>query len=747
MGYFQMTRNVEELFGGVVTAPHQIPFTYKSSVGGETFFSLPFYPVTGVITINGGMQVPLDNFEIDGNTLNLGRALSKGDVVYCLFDKILSPEDTAKGIRIYKFQAVGGETEFTPDFTSYGVQSLYIGGEYKTPDIEYSYNSTTGKVSLQTALTAGVWVVAEMSVKQPNISPAFDRSIQEIARSANVKDSEVIVSTDTISLLDGKKVVYDIAAQTSYGLPTIPDGSVISSVSGGKLTYNPGDVQVDLLPLPDSAQAVKLFYLQPSGAENIKVSSGDTVQDILNNINKHRVVSSISELLNVSPTETTFVFVASFHPSTNYGGGFFRWDPSGNKAAHNGGTIIDPGKTFPTWDSAGKTSWFTASGTGTGVWRRQDVMGHYRAEDFGALPWNVGDAHDSTKEFQQVANVAYRGGCWRWTGRHRITSYIDIPNKQTFGSYAQMTSVYSELFQPSNFQGVHVISDPSLARSVQNAVFYDAATGEAFRCGEGASPTDCLVYGRGFTTTGMDVATSLPPASSYCDTQAFRHSKAINVRNVTVALMKYALDSNPWDASKGDYYSTTDHMVILYCYCISRVPTGQDITFNTKHINMRAYVNQIGDYGLAVRNVVFIGGSIEGYNTSTFIRSSTQLSFKGTYFETGDTSFNGIVFSLIGWCTLNFEECLVYLNNTTNFVSSGGSGQSAGVLGLTIKSQGNVWRKTDVGTTTVFAVDPVTNKQALVGSEILNAVSGATIAYWAGAVPPGTYTAPISVAF
>ncbi|CBW38039.1 tail fiber protein [Salmonella phage Vi01] len=269
-----MTRNVEELFGGVVTAPHQIPFTYKSSVGGETFISLPFYPVTGVVTINGGMQVPLDNFEIDGNTLNLGRALSKDDVVYCLFDKILSPEDTSKGIRIYKFQAVGGETEFTPDFTSYGVQSLYIGGEYKTPDIEYSYNSTTGKVSLQTALTAGVWVVAEMSVKQPNISPAFDRSIQEIARSANVKDSEVIVSTDTISLLDDKKVVYDSAAQIIYGLPIIPDGSVISSVSDGKLTYNPGDVQVDLIPVPTSAGALEIKLASEIGANGVGV--GDT---------------------------------------------------------------------------------------------------------------------------------------------------------------------------------------------------------------------------------------------------------------------------------------------------------------------------------------------------------------------------------------------------------------------------------------------------------------------------------------
>lgn len=289
MGYFQMTRNVEELFGGVVTAPHQIPFTYKSSVGGETFISLPFYPVAGVVTINGGVQVPLDNFEIDGNTLNLGRALSKDDVVYCLFDKILSPEDTSKGIRIYKFQAVGGETEFTPDFTSYGVQSLYIGGEYKTPDIEYSYNSTTGKVSLQTALTAGVWVVAEMSVKQPNISPAFDRSIQEIARSANVKDSEVILSTDTATVLNNRTVLFDVTAQKSYSLPTLPVNAYIVSVSNGQLTYSPGNVVVDLLPLQAPGQKLRQDLANPAigssliGVKKTFLDSISRTQEEVNN--------------------------------------------------------------------------------------------------------------------------------------------------------------------------------------------------------------------------------------------------------------------------------------------------------------------------------------------------------------------------------------------------------------------------------------------------------------------------------
>ncbi|AUG87749.1 tail fiber protein [Klebsiella phage Menlow] len=167
MGYFQMARNVEEIFGGVVVAPHQIPFTYTSTNGGETFLSLPFYPITGFVTINSGVQVPIDNFEIDGNTLNLGRELEPGDVVFCLFDKIMSPQDASNNaVRIYKFLSVGGETEFTPDFTAYGVQSLYIDGKYKTPGEDYNYFKTSGKVVLDTALPTGVWVVAEMNIKQ-----------------------------------------------------------------------------------------------------------------------------------------------------------------------------------------------------------------------------------------------------------------------------------------------------------------------------------------------------------------------------------------------------------------------------------------------------------------------------------------------------------------------------------------------------------------------------------------------------
>lgn len=259
MGYFQMARNVEEIFGGVVVAPHQIPFTYTSTNGGETFLSLPFYPITGFVTINSGVQVPIDNFEIDGNTLNLGRELEPGDVVFCLFDKIMSPQDASNNaVRIYKFLSAGGETEFTPDFTAYGVQSLYIDGKYKTPGEDYNYFKTSGKVVLDTALTAGVWVVAEMSIKQNIPALAGNNGASEVGTASGTTVQEALdtnaESIDTIQQNlnsgDGFKMLGRCANLTALrGTEPDEDGQWIvleKAISSGQalnevLTYDAAD--------------------------------------------------------------------------------------------------------------------------------------------------------------------------------------------------------------------------------------------------------------------------------------------------------------------------------------------------------------------------------------------------------------------------------------------------------------------------------------------------------------------------
>jgi hypothetical protein len=104
-----------------------------------------------------------------------------------------------------------------------------------------------------------------------------DRTLQEVARSVNLKDSEVILSTNTTTVLNGKKVIYDTTAQKAYGLPALPTNVYISSVADGKLTYNPGGVVVDLLPVPGSVASLA----SNTGASQIGTANGMTVQEIL----------------------------------------------------------------------------------------------------------------------------------------------------------------------------------------------------------------------------------------------------------------------------------------------------------------------------------------------------------------------------------------------------------------------------------------------------------------------------------
>jgi hypothetical protein len=79
------------------------------------------------------------------------------------------------------------------------------------------------------------------------------------------------------------------------------------------------------------------------------------------------------------------VRVLVYHTKVDGGGGVFVWDASKDKALHNGGTIIDPAKVFPSdWDDEGlKTTWF-AGGSGTGCWVRLLVDARVNIMFYGA---------------------------------------------------------------------------------------------------------------------------------------------------------------------------------------------------------------------------------------------------------------------------------------------------------------------------------------------------------------------------
>lgn len=80
---------------------------------------------------------------------------------------------------------------------------------------------------------------------------------QAIARACNVKVSEVIYSNDTITTLDGKKVIYDKPNQYIWGLPSgIPSGATIVSVTGSTLIYAPGNISITLIDAPNTQNSV-----------------------------------------------------------------------------------------------------------------------------------------------------------------------------------------------------------------------------------------------------------------------------------------------------------------------------------------------------------------------------------------------------------------------------------------------------------------------------------------------------------
>lgn len=385
MGYLQMTRNVESIFGAVVTAPHQIPYTYTAT-GGETFISLPFYPVTGFITINGGVQVPVDNYVIDGNTVNLGRALEAGDVVYCLFDKILSPEDYENGIRIYKFQAVGNETTFTPDFTTYGVQSLYVDGKFQVPGVNYSYNSTTGVVSFLTGSpAAGVWVVAEMSVKQNYPALASDNgaslvgttSGQTVQQSLDSVDDDLIklklnwaiengyadsgltfATGGNLTTNDRNKVVYDPVSGAWYSWAgTLPHTIAAET--------NPVGVSDWVSQEDPKLRADLNTAASGKGADLVKFKTGASVQRLVDSdgFNIIGKFSQVADLRSVTASPGATVLVK---------------EHTTGRGALGGGQFVAVASTIADDDGV-----YISSGTAGVTWVRKDAGSHVKIEWFG----------------------------------------------------------------------------------------------------------------------------------------------------------------------------------------------------------------------------------------------------------------------------------------------------------------------------------------------------------------------------
>lgn len=238
-----------------------IPWVYAngSATGGETTINVPDNTV-GVpfIIINGDMQYVGRGFEfnVDNLSVTLAQPLEEGDEVVFLLTGVPAVPDNPHVNDWVQLNwlynngaAVGGEQVIAVPYTFQSVPAVYKNGLrlYKGLTTEsYTADPDNQRILLTEPLATNDRLIVQIG-GEAQVLEASDHTLQEVARAANVKDSEVILSTDTTQVLNGKKVIYDVVSQRIYGLPTLPTNVYIISVSDGQLTYSPGNITVTLL--------------------------------------------------------------------------------------------------------------------------------------------------------------------------------------------------------------------------------------------------------------------------------------------------------------------------------------------------------------------------------------------------------------------------------------------------------------------------------------------------------------------
>lgn len=210
-----------------------------------------------------GKRILDSKYSLDGNYVNFSPSLASGAEVQIIqyIPIQLGVGGTGNSTVVswvYRSgSAIGGETTISLDVDAEDVSELYVNGNRKQKLLKFTYDSVAKQINLNEALVAGDELVVIIN-GDPTLYNQIDRTPEEVARSTNVPLSQVILSSDTTTTLNGKTVVYDVVAQKIWGLPSgIPSGASVVSVSGSNLTYAPGNVVVSLVARPNSSDELK----------------------------------------------------------------------------------------------------------------------------------------------------------------------------------------------------------------------------------------------------------------------------------------------------------------------------------------------------------------------------------------------------------------------------------------------------------------------------------------------------------
>lgn len=327
-------------------SPPYIPYSYNngSAIGGETTIPVPAGTVgVPMIVIDGYTNLVGYGFTYDASTLtvSLAQPLEPGDEVHLFLTgtpAVPNNPNVSDWVQINWLYnggyASGGEQVIAIPYTFESVPAIYKNGERYyagLADKSYAVDAANQRIILTEPLETNDRLIITIGGESTTLVMS-DRTVQEVARSTNVKDSEVILSSNTSQYLNGMKVVYDVVSQKSYGLPSLPTNVYINKVENGQLTYSPGNTTVDLLPVPDSGKEVKDLLASTNGANSVVTTSGDTVQEYINNyIRVFPTVAAVQSATNVHVGDT--IRVRAYHAGVPFSGA--EWVKTSEIAAIN----------------------------------------------------------------------------------------------------------------------------------------------------------------------------------------------------------------------------------------------------------------------------------------------------------------------------------------------------------------------------------------------------------------------------
>lgn len=295
-----------------------IPWVYNSGSanGGETSIRIPDETAGApFMIVNGDWQTEGYDFEYDPLTFEIKftTPLEQGDFVVVMRTGVPATPDNPNVSDwvtinwLYNHgAAVGGEQVIYIPYTFQSVPAVYKNGLRFSKGLannSYTIDPDNNRIILTEPLATNDRLVIQLG-GEAKVLETVDHTIQEVARATNVKDSEVILSTDTTQVLNGKKIIYSVSEQKSYGLPSLPTNGYIQSVSNGQLTYLPGGVTVDLLPI-DSATLLR---------EELKEEGGDRLVNGFTSIDSMKLSTKLSLGDVVSTGRSKWEIVSSETP-------------------------------------------------------------------------------------------------------------------------------------------------------------------------------------------------------------------------------------------------------------------------------------------------------------------------------------------------------------------------------------------------------------------------------------------------